>query len=115
MEGKTMLPRIVNLVLGVWLFLSSFIWEHADPQFLNSFTSGLVLSILGMAAGERRPLARLITGQIGLWLIASTFLLPTEAATRVNHWLVGLLVMAMSVLPSLPVWGRIRTAVEART
>ena len=110
-----MLPRIVNLVLGIWLFLSAFLWEHADPQYLNAFTTGLVLSILGLAAGERRPLARLITGQLGLWLIASTFLLPTEAATRVNHLLVGALVMAMSVLPSLPVWGRISAAVAART
>ena len=110
-----MLPRIVNLLLGVWLFLSAFLWDHGDPQYLNAFTTGLVLAMLGMAAGESRPLARLITGQIGLWLIASTFLLPTEAATRVNHLLVGALVMVMSVLPSLPIWSRISTAVEART
>jgi hypothetical protein len=102
-----MLPRIVNLLLGMWLFLSAFLWEHADPQYLNALTSGLVLGILGLAAGEGRPLVRLITGQIGLWLMASTFLLPTEAATRVNHLLVGALVLVVSVLPSLPIWSRI--------
>jgi hypothetical protein len=109
-----MLPRIVNLLLGMWLFLSAFLWEHDDPQYLNAFTSGLVLGILGLAAGERRPLVRLITGQIGLWLMASTFLLPTEAATRVNHLLVGALVLIVSVLPSLPIWNRIAQQ-EVRT
>lgn len=109
------MPRIVNLLLGMWLFLSAFLWNHTDAQYLNAFTCGLVLGILGAAAGERRPLLRLFTGQIGIWLMASTFLLPTGPGTRVNHLLVGLLVLAMSVLPSLPIGGRIQAAVDART
>lgn len=53
-------PRYVNIALGAWVFLSAFVWPHADASFTNSWLMGVLIvafSIGALAApalGQRR-------------------------------------------------------------
>jgi hypothetical protein len=29
-------PRVANIVLGIWLFLSAFLWLHSAAQMTNT-------------------------------------------------------------------------------
>lgn len=93
--------RLVNLVLGLWLFLSAFLWRHHPAQFINTWVSGLLIATsAGLAS--RMPAVRFVSTAVGLWLVISTALVPTTAGTSTHNAIVGLLVSAVSLIRSGP-------------
>lgn len=83
--------RTANAVLGLWLFVSAFLWPHSRHQFVSAVVAGMfavTLALFGMA-GLAWP--RYLNVMIGAWLIVSGLCLPrVSTATSWNHVLVGL-------------------------
>ena len=87
-----MAARIANVVLGVWLFISAFIWAHTQAQMTNTWIVGALCAIFALAA-MRAPQARYVNTALAIWLFISVWVLPTmSAATLWNNVLVAIAV-----------------------
>ena len=101
--------RYANIVLGIWLFLSAFAWEHYPASRTNTWVVGLLIAVVGLIA-LRSPSARWGNTVLALWLAASTLLLwPAVTATFWNNLIIAALVFALSAVN-----GRPRTQASAR-
>jgi len=91
-------PSSVNVVLGVWLFASAFLWQHSLPTFINALVVGIVIAASAVVA-MRWPAARIVDTAAGVWLIASLFAWPSVApATTWNNFFVGAAVALVSII-----------------
>jgi hypothetical protein len=81
--------RLVNVGLGVWVVISSFLWRRDSAIFWNAWITGVV--IIGSALlAIRRPNLRFVSAAAGVWLVASLFAWPDYSSPVVwNHALVG--------------------------
>ena len=94
------LGRHANIILGLWLFFSAFLWPHDHPQFINTLIAGLVTVILSVLAFGV-PTLRFASAFTGVWLVVSWFVLGRgRTGTGLNNVIVGLAVMSISLLPS---------------
>jgi len=87
----------VNLVLGVWLFISPFIGigVHNDIAAANSYVAGVVVAVFAIAAIARPQLwEEWLNLIVGIWLIIAPFALhfTTQAGPTWNQIIVGLLI-----------------------
>src|SRR5690606_34265915 len=89
----------VNIALGVWLFISAFIWPHTSAQFNNAWIVGALSAIVG-ALALRYPDARWANTALGAWLFLSVWFLPTMySGTLWNHLIVGAAMFIVSLIP----------------
>jgi hypothetical protein len=95
-------PRILNFVLGIWLFISAFAWHHTRAQMNNSWIVG-VLCVLFALVAMAAPRARYLNTALAVWLFVSTWALPSlNAATIWNNVLVAIAIFIVSLMPSAP-------------
>ena len=89
--------RYLNIIVGVWLFISAFVWRHSAAQFTNTWIMGIIVA--GVAAlALTWPTIRYLNTLAGAWLIISAFALPTiTAGTRWNNFIVGIVVVVLSL------------------
>ncbi len=86
-----------NIVLGIWLFISAFIWPHTDASRMNTWICGLLVAALAVATMWIRPV-RWLNAALGLWVVVGAVLIPHgSAGTLWNNLIVGLLVLLISV------------------
>jgi hypothetical protein len=92
--------RILVALLGAWLFLSGFLWDHADAQRVNAWAIGVLFAAVALVA-RAAPVLRYVNTALAAWLLASVWVLPhVTAATRWNDGIVAVLVLALSLLRS---------------
>lgn len=92
------LPRIINIVLGVWLFISAFAWTHSHAQMTNTWVVG-VLGVIFALAAMTVPWARYLNTLLAIWLFISAWALPTVSAGTVwNNVLVAIAMFVMSLV-----------------
>jgi hypothetical protein len=93
--------RYLNVLAGLWLFMSAFLWRHSPAQFTNSWVMGIVVAAVALVALSV-PMFRYVNTIAGAWLILSTFTLPhVTVATVWNNLIVGFVVLAVSLVPNL--------------
>jgi hypothetical protein len=98
-----MTTRRLNIVLGVWLGLSAFLWPHSNAQFWNAAIAGALVTLFAMLANDVLPLARYGNTAAGSWLLLSSFGLPTaDPDTAWTHLIVGATVVLVSLRPGPP-------------
>jgi hypothetical protein len=96
--------RMINMALGIGLFVSPLLWPHSRAQSVNALWVGFLVLLVAAIAGGALPRVRYFNSALGLWLMASTFVLPSDnSATIWGHLGIGLLVFAVSLLPNMPV------------
>ena len=89
--------RYLNIIVGVWLFISAFAWRHSAAQFTNTWIMGIVVAAIA-ALALTWPTIRYLNTLAGAWLIMSAFALPTiTAGTRWNNFIVGIVVVVLSL------------------
>jgi multisubunit Na+/H+ antiporter MnhB subunit len=94
------LPRIINVVLGVWLFISAFAWPHTHAQRTNTWIAGVLAVIFALSA-TTVPWARYLNTLLAIWLFISAWALPTlNAGTVWNNVLVAIAIFVVSLVPS---------------
>lgn len=92
--------RVGNLVLGVWLQISAFLWSHSDEARFSAWLPGLLISIVALLSMGVPPMRRL-NGLLGFW--AAIWAAMAAGPDRLTYWngvVVGLLVMVLSAIPS---------------
>src|SRR5271170_7672622 len=91
--------RIVNIVLGIWLFVSAFLWPHTYAQMNNTWIVG-VLCVAFAVIAMRVPEVRYLNALLAVWLFISVWALPTMlAATRWNNAVVAIAIFFVSLAP----------------
>lgn len=92
--------RIVNVVLGIWLFVSAFVWPHNHAQMTNTWILG-VLTVIFAVVAMRVPQVRYLNSLLAVWLFISAFALPRmHGGTVWNNALLGLVIFFLSLVPS---------------
>ena len=100
MRDQMTAARAISLALGVWLFISAFLWSHSYAQFTNSWLVGL-LCVAFSVVSIWAPPARYLNAALAVWLFISAWALPTLASGTVwNHVLVSIALFVTSLLPS---------------
>ena|SRR5437764_10455770 len=94
--------RYVNAGIGVWLFISAFLWPHTSSQYANAWLMGIVIFVIALVA-VGASWFRFLNTAAGAWLMISAFVLPTiSAATRWNNFTVGVVVLILSLFGTSP-------------
>jgi hypothetical protein len=88
------------MALGLWLFVSAFIWPHAATSRLNTCIVGVLVVVAAtMASGI--SLIRQLTSVLALWLLLTTALVyPASHITFWNNILVAGAVLVLSLIPN---------------
>jgi hypothetical protein len=98
MPGRT--ARTLNIILGVWLFVSAFLWTHTPADRVSCWAVGLGVIAFAVIAMSI-PTARWVNTALGAWLFISAFALPhVHVGTRWNEVIVALLVFFISIVPT---------------
>ena len=73
--------RIVNIILGIWLVVSAFLWPHSYAQMNNAWIVGVLCVAFALVA-MRVPEARYLNTLLAVWLFISVWALPMRTATH---------------------------------
>src|SRR5262245_26482449 len=94
--------RYLNIILGIWLFISAFLWPHSGPQFTNTWLMGLLCIVFSFAS-MMAPAARYLNVALAIWLFISAFALPRVSTVTVwNNSLVGIAILVLSLVSTGP-------------
>ena len=93
-------PRIANAVLGLWLFMSVFIWPHTSSQTINTSVIG-ALSIVIALLGTQYSTIRYLNSVLAVWLLISAW--ASQVATEVTTWNATFVAFAMFALSLVPI------------
>jgi hypothetical protein len=99
--------RYTNALLGLWLFISAFAWEHAPSSRINTCLVGLFMLVSAITA-TGWSIARHLTMVLAVWLAFTTLAAyPDGPASSWNNLIVALVVLVLAELPD-EVRGRAR-------
>ncbi len=91
--------RGINLLLGVWLFISAFVWDHSMAERTNTWILGVLCAVFALIAMSTST-ARWLNTALAIWLFISVWALPHHTlATMWNNAIVAILVFALSLVP----------------
>jgi hypothetical protein len=95
-------PRVINVILGAWLFISAFAWAHSREQMTNTWVVG-VLAVCFALAAMALPWVRYLNTVLSVWLFISAWALPTVSIGTVwNNVLVAIAMFVISLVPNTP-------------
>ncbi len=92
--------RWLNVILGVWLFISAFVWEHTTAERTNSWILGVLCVVFALVAMSQ-PTARYLNTILAIWLFISVWALPHDNhGTMWNNALVAIAIFIVSLVAS---------------
>jgi O-antigen ligase len=92
--------RVLNMLLGIWLFISAFVWPHTRAQRTNTCILGILCVVIAAIALSVDQFRYLNTA-LAVWLFISAFvLIGRESGTVWNNALVAIAVFIISLVPS---------------
>ena len=95
-----MAARTLNVLLGIWLFISAFAWRHNTAEMTNTLVLGVLCAIIALIA-MRMEQVRFVNTALGVWLFISAFALkPNSTATGWNNALVAIAIFIISLTPT---------------
>jgi len=92
--------RVLNLLLGVWLFISAFVWPHTVAARTNTWILGVLIVVFALIA-MAQPMARWLNTLAAIWLFFSTLAIShMSQATVINNIIVAIVVFILSFIGS---------------
>ena len=92
--------RLATVMLGLWLFLSAFVWPHSAISQTNSWGLGLIIAAIA-AVGTPSPALRVVSSVPAIWLFFSSLWMEhVTVATMWNNAIVAVLVLILSLVPT---------------
>ncbi len=111
-ERAGIAPRVVNVILGAWLFASVLLWRHWGPEGFDTLITGLLV-ITVAACAVWTPRLRFGGTFLAAWLLFMTLVLVHARRLTFFHDLaVALAIVVLSAAPSRP-WEYQRRHAEA--
>ena len=93
-----MLPRIINIILGLWLMAAPAALGYVGAARTNDRIAGpLAASCALIAAWEITRALRIVNAMIGIWLLIAPWLLAFSGINVANSTLVGLMLLGCSL------------------
>ncbi len=93
------MARGLNVLLGIWLFISAFIWDHSLAQRTNTWILGVLCVVFALVAMSA-PAMRYLNTALSIWLFISVWALPhRNLGTMWNNALVAIVVFLVSLVP----------------
>ncbi|HVU49721.1 MAG TPA: hypothetical protein VHL80_03485 [Polyangia bacterium] len=93
------MPRLVNVILAVWVLVSAFLWRHSWAQRSIGVVFGVVAFAFALAALYSRQF-RWVSAFVGGLLVAfGLFVTRLQAATEWNDIVVGAAMVVASLVP----------------
>ncbi|KYG06598.1 hypothetical protein BE21_03130 [Sorangium cellulosum] len=100
MQRRTAAVRGINVALGIWLFISAFLWRHSQGQFTNAWVVGALCVLFALLA-IWAPRARYVSALLAVWLFVSAWSIPALSAWTVwNSALVAIGILIASLVPA---------------
>lgn len=97
--------RMLNIILGTWLFVSAFAWPHGPAQRTNACVLGALCVVFSILA-KKMPWAQYLNTILAIWLFISAWSLPPESAgTLWNNTLIAIGIFVLSLIPDRPIGG----------
>jgi hypothetical protein len=97
METRNSLtPRSINVLAGLWLAVSAFLWPHSLESQTNSWVVGGLVALVAIFA-KYLPRIRFVNVVLGGWLFASTFAMPHVEATMWHNAAVAVIIIVVSM------------------
>ena len=101
-----MWPRLIELLMGLWLCVSPFVFDASSSDSLltaNGLACGaIVVAASALSYWERTRHARVATALVGLWLLAFSYATagrPADLELQ-NLFVTGLLLLLFVVVPN---------------
>jgi len=106
METKRRWQDWINLILGVWLFITPFLGMDALNSMAawNGYIFGVIVAALSIwALAQPRAWEEWINLVVGVWLILAPFILgfSTNTTAMWNHIVVGVIIGADALWAAL--------------
>ncbi len=93
-------PRIVDFLLGLWLFFSAILWPHSLHEQQNVCILGALIAIIGAWAMFAHGV-HYVNTLAAIWLFFSTLdMRHAVAATAWNDVIVAIVVFVLSLVPN---------------
>ncbi|HEX3866835.1 MAG TPA: hypothetical protein VHV78_08790 [Gemmatimonadaceae bacterium] len=90
--------RIVNVILGAWLFISTFAWPHTAQSRINTWSLGLLIVLFAIFS-IAQPTVRRLNTMAAVWLFFSSLAISQLAqATAWNNMIVAIAVFVVSFI-----------------
>ncbi len=91
-------PQVLSLILGVWLFISAFIWPHSQAQMTNTWILGVLAVVFSLVSMYVNAQARYLNTILSIWLFISAFALPRiSIGTAWNNCIVAIVMFIASL------------------
>jgi hypothetical protein len=88
------IARTLQVLLGLWLFLSAFLWSHLPAVRLDDWAVGLAI-LSGATIAATFPRVRWAIAALAAWVLVAEQLVPhVRAGTR---WHDGVLALAVLI------------------
>jgi len=92
--------RVLSVLLGIWLFISAFVWPHSREQMTNTWILGVLAVIFALVATFVESRARYLNTLLSIWLFISAFALPrVTIGTTWNNAIVAIVLFLCSLVP----------------
>ncbi len=99
MTNNSQVARGINILLGIWLFISAFIWPHTAAERANTWIMGILCVLFALIATGVST-ARWLNTALAVWLFISVWALPHDnAGTAWNNVIVAIVVFFVSLIP----------------
>ncbi len=93
-------PRWVSLVLGIWLFISAFVWPHTLAERTDTWILGVLIFCASIGA-MFVPSVRFFNTLFAIWLFFATLIIGhSQPGTLWNNCIAAIIVFVMSLIPS---------------
>ncbi len=95
--ANSKVARGINVVLGIWLFISAFAWEHTFAERTNTWILGVLCVVFALVAMSTST-ARWLNTALAIWLFISVWALPHDnLGTMWNNAIVAIVVFLVSL------------------
>lgn len=94
-----MAARTLNLVLGLWLFSSGFMFQRAAASRANALAVAALVCVVAVASMLRHIRLRFVATALSAWLLVAAFVLPQSPLARWNDAIVAALMVGLSLVP----------------
>jgi hypothetical protein len=99
-RGST--PRILNVIIGAWLFISAFAWPHTEAQRTCTWIVGALCVFFALLATSV-PWTRYVNTVLAIWLFISAWALPADSVgTMWNNAVAAIVIFILSLVPGRP-------------